>query len=169
MQRLKLQFQTALTRLRDVKVSRPVLGLALGALVLVVVIAVALGASGGGGHERPDAARAEAPPGGPKERKAFMAAQAATAIMVRPQSVTVPGNQAHDGRVEVKELTVTCDPGERAVGGGTRWSPSNGAGLSTVDGQLVGPPDRPTGYRARGASDVRPDAVFTVQAVCMGG
>jgi hypothetical protein len=91
-------------------------------------------------------------------------------LTMHATSVTVPGNVAPNGRYVTKVAQVTCGPGERAITGGTSWTDDNDdRELMTVYSRPVIEAGKPTGWRARGGSDVDADRVFTVEVLCAKG
>jgi hypothetical protein len=64
-------------------------------------------------------------------------------------------------------IQVKCQPGERAISGGTSWSTDNdGEELTTVYSRPLIENGKPVGWRARGGSDIGEDRVFTVEVLC---
>jgi hypothetical protein len=87
---------------------------------------------------------------------------------LRQSSVAVPaGPVAHNGLYVTRVIQVKCQPGERALSGGTNWSTDdNGEELTTVYSRPVIENGVPVGWRARGGSDVGASRVFTVEVLC---
>ena len=87
---------------------------------------------------------------------------------LRQSSVAVPaGPVAHNGLYVTRVIQVKCQPGERAISGGTSWSTDdNGEELMTVYSRPVIENGVPVGWRARGGSDVGASRVFTVEVLC---
>lgn len=82
-------------------------------------------------------------------------------------SVAVPGNVAHDGTFATRAIQIRCRPGQQAIAGGTNWSTDrNEEELLTVYSRPLMEQGRPVGWRARGASDLGGDRVFSVQVLC---
>jgi hypothetical protein len=77
---------------------------------------------------------------------------------------------AANARYVTKAVQVTCGPGERAITGGTSWTDDNDdRELITVYSRPVIEAGKPTGWRARGGSDLAADRVFTVEVLCAKG
>jgi hypothetical protein len=92
---------------------------------------------------------------------------AATTITVRTTSVIVPGNAASNGAYFTRSAQANCNADERAIGGGETWSnDNNDEELVTVYSQPVLTGDKPTGWKARGGSDIAAAATFTVGVLC---
>jgi hypothetical protein len=89
-------------------------------------------------------------------------------MTVRQSSITVPpGPVAHNGLYVTRVIQAKCDPGQRAVSGGTSWSSDkDGEELITVYSRPVIENGVPVGWRARGGSDIGAARVFTVEVVC---
>jgi hypothetical protein len=88
-------------------------------------------------------------------------------LTMRENSVAVPGNTSTNGLYVTRAAQVSCQPGEKAIAGGTRWSSDQDAE------QLITVYSRPliingtiVGWRARGGSDVAGDRIFNVQVLC---
>jgi hypothetical protein len=82
-------------------------------------------------------------------------------------SVAVPGNVAHDGTFATRAIQVKCRPRQQAIAGGTSWSTDkNEEELLTVYSRPLMDHGTPIGWRARGASDLGTDRVFSVQVLC---
>jgi hypothetical protein len=92
----------------------------------------------------------------------------ASVITIRTSAVTVPGNTAGNGSYATRSVAVNCASNERAIAGGTSWNvdSTNDLELMTVYSQVVLTGTKTTGWRARGSSDIAPNAVFTVAALC---
>jgi hypothetical protein len=92
------------------------------------------------------------------------------ALTIRTQSVTLPAN--NNAGFITRAVQSNCNTGEVAVSGGAAWDVDvDNQPLRQVYGQLVagtvgGPP---TGYRARGASDMNQQRTFTAQVLCLAG
>jgi hypothetical protein len=89
-------------------------------------------------------------------------------MTLRQSSVTVPaGPRAHNGLYVMRAIQVKCQPGERAISGGTSWSTDdNGEELVTVYSRPVVENGVPVGWRARGGSDIGAARTLTVQVLC---
>jgi hypothetical protein len=89
-------------------------------------------------------------------------------MTVRQNSVAVPpGPVAHNGLYVTRVIQVRCQPGQRAVSGGTSWSSDkDGEELITVYSKPVLEKGVPVGWRARGGSDVGAARVFSVEVLC---
>jgi len=89
-------------------------------------------------------------------------------MTVRQSSVAVPaGPVAHNGLYVTRVIQVRCQPGQRAVSGGTSWSSDkDGEELVTVYSKPVMEKGVPVGWRARGGSDVGAARVFSVEVLC---
>jgi hypothetical protein len=89
-------------------------------------------------------------------------------ITVRQSSIAVPpGPVAHNGLYVTRVIQVRCEPGQRAISGGTSWSSDdNGEELMTVYSKPVMEKGVPVGWRARGGSDLGAARVFTVEVLC---
>jgi hypothetical protein len=89
-------------------------------------------------------------------------------MTLRQSSVTVPpGPEAHNGLYVTRVIQVRCEPGQRAVSGGTSWSSDkDGEELITVYSRPVMEKGVPVGWRARGGSDLGAARVFTVEVLC---
>jgi hypothetical protein len=83
-------------------------------------------------------------------------------------SVAVPaGPVAGNGLYVTRAVQVRCQPGERAISGGTSWSSdANEEELMTVYSMPLIEKGKPVGWRARGGSDEDEDHVFTVEVLC---
>jgi hypothetical protein len=89
-------------------------------------------------------------------------------MTLRQSSITVPaGPVAGNGLYVTRVIQVKCQPGERAISGGTSWSTDNdGEELTTVYSRPLIENGKPVGWRARGGSDISEDRVFTVEVLC---
>ncbi len=89
-------------------------------------------------------------------------------ITLRQSSITVPaGPVAHNGLYVTRVIQVKCQPGERAVSGGTSWdSDKDGEELVTVYSRPLIENGVPVGWRARGGSDIGAPRDFTVEVLC---
>jgi hypothetical protein len=89
-------------------------------------------------------------------------------MTLRQSSITVPaGPVAGNGLYVTRVIQVKCQPGERAISGGTSWSTDNdGEELTTVYSRPLIENGKPVGWRARGGSDIGEDRVFTVEVLC---
>jgi hypothetical protein len=89
-------------------------------------------------------------------------------ISRREASVAVPaGPVAGNGLYVTRAVQVRCQPGERAISGGTSWSTdANEEELLTVYSRPLIENGKPVGWRARGGSDEDEDHVFTVEVLC---
>lgn len=89
-------------------------------------------------------------------------------MTLRQSSIAVPaGPVAHNGLYVTRVIQVTCQPGERAISGGTSWSTDdNGEELTTVYSKPLMEKGVPVGWRARGGSDLGATRVFTVEVLC---
>jgi hypothetical protein len=89
-------------------------------------------------------------------------------ITLRQASVTVPGVAvAGNGKYLTRAIQVSCKSGERAIAGGSSWSSdANDEELITVYSTPVVADGKAVGWRARGASDIAADRVFTVEVLC---
>lgn len=89
-------------------------------------------------------------------------------LTLRQSSITVPaGPVAHNGLYVTRVIQVKCQPGQRAISGGTSWdSDSDGSELTTVYSKPVMENGTPVGWRARGGSDIGDARVFTVEVLC---
>jgi hypothetical protein len=89
-------------------------------------------------------------------------------MTLRQSSITVPaGPVAGNGLYVTRVIQVKCQPGERAISGGTSWSSDNdGEELTTVYSRPLIENGKPVGWRARGGSDIGEDRVFTVEVLC---
>jgi hypothetical protein len=84
-------------------------------------------------------------------------------------SIAVPaGPVAGNGLYVTRVVQVRCQPGERALSGGTSWSSpdANEEELMTVYSKPLIEHGKPVGWRARGGSDENEDHVFTVEVLC---
>jgi hypothetical protein len=83
-------------------------------------------------------------------------------------SITVPaGPVAGNGLYVTRAVQVRCEPGKRALSGGTSWSSDvNEEELMTVYSKPLLENGKPVGWRARGGSDEDEDHVFTVEVLC---
>ena len=85
-------------------------------------------------------------------------------------SVTVPANAAGNGLYATRSIHVRCQPGERAIAGGTSWSSdADDSELITVYSRPIMESNRAVGWRARGGSDINQDRLFSVQVLCVKG
>jgi hypothetical protein len=90
-------------------------------------------------------------------------------LVSREYPTSVPGN-VPNGRYVTRAIQVRCDAGERAIAGGSGWSPdANEEELITVYSRPMLENGKPVGWRARGGSDMRSDRIFTVQVLCAKG
>jgi hypothetical protein len=89
-------------------------------------------------------------------------------MTLRQSSITVPaGPVAGNGLYVTRVIQVKCQPGERAISGGTSWSTDkDGEELTTVYSRPLIENGKPVGWRARGGSDIGEDRVFTVEVLC---
>jgi hypothetical protein len=89
-------------------------------------------------------------------------------ITLRQASTTVPaGPVAGNGLYVTRAVQVRCQPGERAISGGTSWvKDANEQELTTVYSMPLFENGKPVGWRARGGSDEGEDHVFTVEVLC---
>src|SRR5512133_1952180 len=89
-------------------------------------------------------------------------------MTLRQSSITVPaGPVAGNGLYVTRVIQIKCQPGERAISGGTSWSTDNdGEELTTVYSRPLIENGKPVGWRARGGSDIGEDRVFTVEVLC---
>jgi hypothetical protein len=88
-------------------------------------------------------------------------------VTLRQSSVTVPGNVAANGSYATRAVQVNCGSDERAIAGGTMWNlDGNDDELTTVYSRPVLSGSKPSGWRARGASDIASSATFSVIALC---
>jgi hypothetical protein len=88
---------------------------------------------------------------------------------LRQSSVTVPaGPVPHNGLYVTRVIQVRCQPGERAVSGGTSWdSDKDGEELITVYSRPLIENGVAVGWRARGGSDIGAPRDFTVEVLCV--
>jgi hypothetical protein len=94
-------------------------------------------------------------------------AASASTITVRTTAVTVPGNTAGNGQYATRAGQVNCNADERAIAGGATFSnDTNDQELLTVYSQPVLTGTKPTGWKARGGSDIAADTTFTVGVLC---
>jgi hypothetical protein len=90
-------------------------------------------------------------------------------MVARDASTTVPGNIAN-GLYVTRAIQRRCDPGERAIAGGSSWSSDvNEEELITVYSRPLVENGKPVGWRARGGSDQKDDRIFTVEVLCAKG
>lgn len=90
-------------------------------------------------------------------------------LILHESSVIVPANTTN-GRYASRSIHVRCQPGERAIAGGTWWSnDADDAELITVYSRAIVENRRAVGWRARGGSDINADRTFTVQVLCVRG
>ena len=88
-------------------------------------------------------------------------------LILHQSQVTVPANAAGNGLYASRSIQIRCQPGERAITGGTAWSTdADDAELITVYSRPIVENNVPVGWRARGGSDMGTDRVFTVQVLC---
>jgi hypothetical protein len=89
-------------------------------------------------------------------------------MTLRQGSITVPaGPVAGNGVYMTRVIQRRCQPGERAISGGTSWeNDKDGEELITVYSKPLMENGKPVGWRARGASDDATDHVFTVEVLC---
>jgi len=90
-------------------------------------------------------------------------------IVVREDSVTVPGGTAGDGQYLTRSVQASCAAGERAIGLGARWTvDNNDEELVTVSLRFATDASgNPSGAIARGGNDVGTDRIFAVQVSCL--
>jgi hypothetical protein len=89
-------------------------------------------------------------------------------LTVRQNSVSVPGNAAGNGLYSTRAVQVSCRSGEKAIAGGTSWSSdANEEELHIVYSRALLDNGKSVGWRARGASDMGADRVFTVDVLCV--
>lgn len=89
-------------------------------------------------------------------------------LIMHESSVLVPANAAGNGLYATRSIHVRCQPGERAVTGGTGWSSdADDSELITVYSRPIIEANKAVGWRARGGSDVNQDRTFTVQVLCV--
>jgi hypothetical protein len=87
-------------------------------------------------------------------------------LSLREDSIAVPGNETN-GLYVGRAVQVMCQPGEKAITGGTKWSSdANQEQLVTAYSRPVLVNGIPVGWRARGATDFPSDRVFTVEVLC---
>jgi hypothetical protein len=90
-----------------------------------------------------------------------------TDVTMRENSVAVPGNTSSNGLFVTRAVQLSCEPGEQAIAGGTRWSSDQDAEqLITVYSRPLIINGKVVGWRARGGSDVAGDRIFNVQVLC---
>lgn len=90
-------------------------------------------------------------------------------LILHESSVLVPANTTNS-RYATRSIHVRCQPGERAIAGGTSWSTdADDAELITVYSRPIVESKRAVGWRARGGSDINGDRTFTVQVLCVRG
>ena len=90
-------------------------------------------------------------------------------LVLHESSVLVPANTINSRYVS-RSIHVRCQPGERAIAGGTSWSnDADDAELITVYSRPIVESRRVVGWRARGGSDLNVDRTFTVQVLCVQG
>lgn len=88
-------------------------------------------------------------------------------LTLRENSISIPGNQAGNGLYSTRAVQVTCQAGEKAITGGTSWSSdANEEEIQTVYSRPLIVNGKPTGWRARGGTDMAGDRLFTVQVLC---
>jgi hypothetical protein len=91
-------------------------------------------------------------------------------LLLREDSISVPGNEAGNGLYVTRAVQVMCQTGEKAITGGTRWSSdANQEQMLTVYSRPLVVNGKPVGWRARGGTDVAGDRVFSVQVLCAAG
>jgi hypothetical protein len=90
-------------------------------------------------------------------------------ITLRQASTTVPaGPVPGNGQFVTRAVQVRCQPGKRAISGGTSWvKDANEEELMTVYSMPLFEDGKPVGWRARGGSDEAKDHVFTVVVLCV--
>jgi hypothetical protein len=87
-------------------------------------------------------------------------------LVEHESSVSVPAN-IRNGLYVTRPIQVRCQPGERAITGGTAWADDrNDADLITVYSRPLMENGQVVGWRARGGSDLATDEAFTVQVLC---
>ena len=108
------------------------------------------------------------PAGPPGPQGAAGAPASASVITVRTANVAVPGNAAGNGAYATRAVAVNCAANERAIAGGSSWNMDSSPDLEliTVTSQVILTGGKPTGWRAKGGSDIANAAVFTVAALC---
>ena len=90
-------------------------------------------------------------------------------LILHESSVLVPANTTNS-RFATRAIHVRCQPGERAIAGGTWWSTdADDAELVTVYSRAIVENNRAVGWRARGGSDIPQDRTFNVQVLCVRG
>lgn len=90
-------------------------------------------------------------------------------LILHEASVLVPANTTNS-RYATRSIHVRCQPGERAIAGGTWWSnDADDAELITVYSRAIVESKRAVGWRARGGSDIPEDRTFNVQVLCVRG
>jgi hypothetical protein len=90
-------------------------------------------------------------------------------LILHESSVLVPANTTNS-RYATRSIHVRCQPGERAIAGGTWWSnDADDAELITVYSRAIVESKRAVGWRARGGSDIPEDRTFNVQVLCVRG
>jgi hypothetical protein len=107
-------------------------------------------------------------PAGPAGPAGLQGAPGAiTDLTMRENSVAVPGNTSGNGLFVTRAVQLSCQPGEKAIAGGTRWSTDQDAEqLITVYSRPLIIGGKVVGWRARGGSDVAGDRNFNVQVLC---
>jgi hypothetical protein len=87
----------------------------------------------------------------------------------REASVTVPaGPVAGNGLYATRAVQIRCQPGERAISGGTSWlNDVNQEELITVYSKPLIENGKAVGWRARGGSDEKENHVFSVEVLCV--
>ena len=91
-------------------------------------------------------------------------------LVLHQSSVLVPANAAGNGLYATRSIHVRCQPGERAITGGTSWSSdADDSELITVYSKPIVESKRVVGWRARGGTDINQDRTFTVQVLCVAG
>jgi hypothetical protein len=88
-------------------------------------------------------------------------------LILRENSISIPGNASGNAKFVTRAVQVMCQPGEKAITGGTRWSSdANQEQMFTVYSRPVIVNNQSVGWRARGGSDLPSDRVFNVQVLC---
>jgi hypothetical protein len=88
-------------------------------------------------------------------------------LLLREDSVSVPANESGNGLYVTRAVQVMCQPGEKAITGGTKWSSdANQDQMMTVYSRPVLVNGVPVGWRARGGTDLSADRVFNVEVLC---
>ena len=120
----------------------------------------------------PRGARGAAGAPGPKGDKGDKGekgdAGAIGAITVRTAAIAVPGGIAQNSAYSTRAVQKTCDPGERAISGGTSWSDDvDDLELTTVWLKpVLDASNNVVGFNAKGGNDSGNNSTFTVQVLC---